>query len=455
MKKQIFLVLVITIMASIPLTACGHEHEYGEWMISKPATCTEDGIEERTCIDCNATETRAISATGHSFEEWNIVTEATCIEDGLQEHSCLVCGVTETETIPATGHNFEEWVEVVPVTCDTNGKQEHTCTICGITENEEIVATGHNFTKATLVKPKTCSVCGATEGEALSTVLGKGTTAGCDNHELTVSDIYFTSSLKEKAGHITYSYQDGHYLVIKLSLTNLATENFERWSSNRITDNTLTYAGKYNYEGDLWIAADDIVPLQTRNAYIVYEVPTSMDDDGASEIIATFTIDNTKYAVLVQEGTEDNEVAENSDSEVNIETAINVGDTRTNGESFEFTLSKVMATSSLKEKAGNVTYSYQDGHYLVLQLSFTNLSTETLERWSTDRATSMVLTYDDKYTYEGDFDVLTDDIVPLQTRNAYICYEIPETIDSDEKNLIATFTIDGCEFSVDCRANMQ
>lgn len=42
-----------------------HTHAFGEWTVTTPATCTEDGAESRTCSACGETETRAIPATGH------------------------------------------------------------------------------------------------------------------------------------------------------------------------------------------------------------------------------------------------------------------------------------------------------------------------------------------------------------------------------------------------------
>ena len=41
-----------------------HTHQFGEWEVTTPATCTTDGVETRSCA-CGETETRAIPATGH------------------------------------------------------------------------------------------------------------------------------------------------------------------------------------------------------------------------------------------------------------------------------------------------------------------------------------------------------------------------------------------------------
>ena len=43
-----------------------HEHDFGEWVVTIPATCTEEGEEQRTC-SCGETETRTIAALGHDY----------------------------------------------------------------------------------------------------------------------------------------------------------------------------------------------------------------------------------------------------------------------------------------------------------------------------------------------------------------------------------------------------
>ena len=43
-----------------------HEHDFGEWTVTIPATCTEAGEEQRTCA-CGETETRTVAASGHDY----------------------------------------------------------------------------------------------------------------------------------------------------------------------------------------------------------------------------------------------------------------------------------------------------------------------------------------------------------------------------------------------------
>ncbi len=43
----------------------------------------------------------------HSYGEWEVTKEATCKEEGTKERSCS-CGEKETETLPLVGHDFED-----------------------------------------------------------------------------------------------------------------------------------------------------------------------------------------------------------------------------------------------------------------------------------------------------------------------------------------------------------
>ena len=43
-----------------------HTHSFGEWTVTKKATCTEPGEQTRTC-DCGYSETQVIPATGHDY----------------------------------------------------------------------------------------------------------------------------------------------------------------------------------------------------------------------------------------------------------------------------------------------------------------------------------------------------------------------------------------------------
>lgn len=145
-----------------------------------PCTCTEDGVREYTCSDCDKTETYVIDKTGHTpaaaHRENEI--EATCASPGSYDMvvRCKVCDAiissehidveplehapgepteenrveadceteggydtvtrcekcneiisTEHHTIPATGHDWGGWVETTPAQPGVAGVETRTC----------------------------------------------------------------------------------------------------------------------------------------------------------------------------------------------------------------------------------------------------------------------------------------------------------------------------------------
>lgn len=408
MKKLI----PILLMLSIFLSACGHTHVYGDWTVLSEPSCTGTGARVRVC-ECGEENTEEIAAAGHSYGEATVIAEVSCTDDGQTQKTCSVCGETVTETQAATGHSFKA---------------------------------------ATAFTPKTCSSCGQTEGEPLATVIQVGDVVEAEDHSFVVEDVKFTGSLSEKRGNITYNHSSDFALAIKLDFTNLATEAFEEWNSDRVTDVSMEYKSKYEYEGDYWVPVDDIVPLANDVVYIVYEVPKSMKDDTTGSIMATFTIDDETYAMIIQEGDGTEEAEQNTDSVQDASGAITVGDERTNGDTFSFVFDDLYYTDKPSYKTGNITYSYGNGgYYLAFRLDFTNMAAEVMESWNSDRVTDMCLTMGGKYEYEGQVWIPGNDIVPLDSGYLFILFEIPESVETSADELVATFTIDGCEFTVDCR----
>ena len=97
-----------------------------DWHDTEPTlpTCTEDGEKGKVCSRCGMKETEKISALGHEWGDWTVTTPATCTNEGVETRICKRDpSHVETRTIPTTGHN---WVD--------NGNGTHTCTNCGATE---------------------------------------------------------------------------------------------------------------------------------------------------------------------------------------------------------------------------------------------------------------------------------------------------------------------------------
>lgn len=410
MKKTLSLILVLAMCLS--LCACGHTHEFGEW---------------------------------------SVISEATCIAEGSRERVCE-CGEKETEVLEAAGHQYGDVVELKAATCTEDGQEEQTCAICGETVTETIAAMGHDFKAATAFNPKTCVNCATTEGEPLAKLLAVGDAAEDEEHKFVVEDTEFIKDLKVKKGNVTYHHSsDGYVLAIKINFTNLAADTFERWNSDRVENVILKYMDKYNYEGECWVPVDDIVPLDSENIYIVFDVPETMSKDETGSILVTFTIDGVDYSMIVQEGEASEETQENAEM-VDASGTIVIGDTKTNDSTFSFVLEDLYYTSKPQYKSGNVTYSYgTDGYYMVCKLDFTNLAAETMESWDSERVTDMTLTYADKFTYEGECWIPANEIVPLDNGVVYVLFAVSESVETGTEPLSFTFSVDGCAFTVQVR----
>lgn len=139
------------------------DHTWNEGEVSKQPTCTENGERTFTCTVCQETKTEVaedLPAIGHNWSDWE-VKDATCTEDGLKTRHCQNdgCKEVESEVIPATGHTFGEWTVTTPATCETEGQETRTCADCNETETRVIKALGHEL-KEEIVKEPTCGTPG-------------------------------------------------------------------------------------------------------------------------------------------------------------------------------------------------------------------------------------------------------------------------------------------------------
>ena len=143
-----------------------HEHSFGEWVVTVPATCTAMGEEQRTC-SCGEIETREIAALGHT----EVVDEAvapTCTETGLTEgRHCSACGevLVEQEVVPALDHDWDEGEVTTPATCTQEGVMTYTCELCGTIKTEVIEKLPHipGVAVRENEKPATCEEIGSYE----------------------------------------------------------------------------------------------------------------------------------------------------------------------------------------------------------------------------------------------------------------------------------------------------
>lgn len=163
--------------------AAGH-HEFPDednpknWVETKPATCTEDGVETLTCIGaCKGKEvggikTRAIPH-GNVEHQWVKIgsVAATCEKDGYDRYQCRVCGdEKDKKTANALGHDYQNYVDDGNPACEEQTATGH-CTRCGGADTKVTSAAlvPHKFTTWTgtgisvsgqyLYYESTCDIC--------------------------------------------------------------------------------------------------------------------------------------------------------------------------------------------------------------------------------------------------------------------------------------------------------
>ena len=79
-----------------------HTHTFAE-------TWTSDEANHWHVATCEHTE-EVSGKAAHTFGEWEVTKNATCTEKGSRECTCTVCKYEETEEIAATGHSYSlEW----------------------------------------------------------------------------------------------------------------------------------------------------------------------------------------------------------------------------------------------------------------------------------------------------------------------------------------------------------
>lgn len=162
------------ITETIPMTA----HTPGEWETVKEATCSENGSEQKTCTVCGKVlETRETEKLPHTYGEWTVTEEPACTEAGVETAKCAVCGETTVRGINPLGHDYASWTVKKEATCTEDGEEISVCTRCGETGTRVIEAKGHNFGEWKIVKEATqteegerqavCAECGAVKSEVI------------------------------------------------------------------------------------------------------------------------------------------------------------------------------------------------------------------------------------------------------------------------------------------------
>lgn len=320
------LVLGTTLSISLFAAGCGKddfknkidqafcEHNYGAVATEvKAATCTAEGEEVWTCIECGKEKTIVLEKIDHDFTApggWTKQKQApTCREEGIQESRCGVCKTIVTQsieklphveveveekaptctvaghteysycsvcndfitpkvTIPALGHNVEV-VKGYEATCDNKGLTDgKVCLDCDevLTEQKEIPALGHKIEYLAPVEP-TCEMTGLTAGYACER---------CDK-------VYTAQNVVEKLPHVdedgdTFCDDCGSIFLTEKSLIGatyetVGGETLSGWYRMPINSESISVSGKGNvYTDDFNIlGASGTFTFSFNNGYISLE----------------------------------------------------------------------------------------------------------------------------------------------------------------------------------------
>ena len=150
-------------------TPVPHTHAFGDWKVTTAPTCTEAGVETRTC-PCGESETREVAALGHEYTA--VVTDRTCTEQGYTTYTCTRCGDSYVDNVVAAlGHDWAAWTVSKQATCTETGEMTRVCRRdSDHVETKSVAALGHDYV-AVVTAPTctergyttlTCSRCGDT-----------------------------------------------------------------------------------------------------------------------------------------------------------------------------------------------------------------------------------------------------------------------------------------------------
>ena len=225
--------LLLLFASTLVLSACGnsesHTHQYGEWSVTRTATCTEAGEEARFC-SCGDTQTRTIPTKEHYYGDWTVTKIATCTEAGEQEKVCS-CGDKLTQSL-AAGHSYGEWVVVKEATCAQEGERYIICSACNDKKTESLSKSStHTYNEGTITKSPTCTasgsktvvctVCNATKEESIPSLghsvdnTGKCSRCGLVTLNMTNSEIEKSKKI-ETMSHSVSEYSDD--IIINITL---------------------------------------------------------------------------------------------------------------------------------------------------------------------------------------------------------------------------------------------
>ncbi len=111
-----------------------HNHDYSEeW--------SSDSTNHWHECSCGEKELQA----AHTYGDFVVTKEATHTEDGSKKQTCSVCGYENVVVIPQLGHDLVHHDAKNPTCTEIGWNEYYTCSSCDYTTYQEIAALGHNY----------------------------------------------------------------------------------------------------------------------------------------------------------------------------------------------------------------------------------------------------------------------------------------------------------------------
>ena len=133
--------------------ACSHSYAVS---VNAAATCTQKGLETRTCENCAHSYMAYVDVCPHTFGDATLVQAPNCSTEGQATVSCVDCGASAVRSVPkdSDAHNMVE-TSLIESTCTEAGVQTFTCTHCDHQETVALPKKEHQY-QQTLLRQATC-----------------------------------------------------------------------------------------------------------------------------------------------------------------------------------------------------------------------------------------------------------------------------------------------------------
>lgn len=219
-KKPAFWVIIGAVVICVVTAVCfltnpkDCAHNYSS-EITLAATCTEKGVETRTCSLCQHSYTVPVDVCEHSYDEGTVIKAPTCIAQGVLERSCTGCGIKKTENLEMTPHIDGEHMISKEPNCSEKGEVTTACTYCQATYVVEILPENevHDLAE-TIIKESTCSQNG--EGVKNCTRCDHSETVSYDLKEHNYKRYLCIEPTCKSNGHNSWICMDCSYVKVEI-----------------------------------------------------------------------------------------------------------------------------------------------------------------------------------------------------------------------------------------------